>query len=153
MGKYIYEAVFHPDEEGGFWVSVPDLPGCVTEGDTLEEAAFMAADAMKTYVASLLKHNDEIPKANFCAKTNGDEKTMSIFFETDESYIIDGEVVSAAEAARELGLSPGRITHMIDSGILDGYRDGRRTYVTVSSIEKRKSSESKAGRPKKVATA
>jgi predicted RNase H-like HicB family nuclease len=32
------EVVIHPAEEGGFWVEVPALPGCVSEGDTLDEA-------------------------------------------------------------------------------------------------------------------
>ena len=30
-------AIVHPAEEGGFWAEVPALPGCVTQGDTLEE--------------------------------------------------------------------------------------------------------------------
>ena len=39
----------------------PDLPACFTYGDTHEESALMAADAARTYVASLLKHGDEVP--------------------------------------------------------------------------------------------
>lgn len=42
-------------------VTVPALPGCVTEGDTFEEAVEMAKDAIKAYCASLLKHRDPIP--------------------------------------------------------------------------------------------
>ena len=30
-------AIVHPAEEGGFWAEVPAMPGCVTQGDTLEE--------------------------------------------------------------------------------------------------------------------
>ena len=67
---------------------------------------------------------------------------MSVFVEADESYIVDGPVVSAAQAARELGVSAGRVTHMIDAGILDGYRSGRRTYVTEAS-----SSRAQGGAP------
>lgn len=69
--------------------------------------------------------------------------------ETDPSYIVEGDVVSAAEASRMLGVSPGRITHLLNAGILDGYREGRRTWVSVASIEKRLSEAVKAGRPKK----
>lgn len=32
------KVVLHPAEEGGFWVEVPALPGCVSEGETVEEA-------------------------------------------------------------------------------------------------------------------
>lgn len=38
MDRYIYPAIFDPCEEGGYSVTFPDLPGCITEGDTVEEA-------------------------------------------------------------------------------------------------------------------
>lgn len=46
MEKIIYPAIFHKDENRGYWVEFPDLPGCLTEGDTLEEAFLMAGDAL-----------------------------------------------------------------------------------------------------------
>ena len=53
--KHTYTAVFEPAEEGGFIVTFPALPGVVTEGDTLEEARAMAADAVRGYLESLAK--------------------------------------------------------------------------------------------------
>lgn len=38
MTKMTYLAIFHPEADGGYSVDFPDLPGCVTEGDTLSEA-------------------------------------------------------------------------------------------------------------------
>lgn len=38
MNRYSYPAVFHECEEGGFWISFPDFPECMTQGETLEEA-------------------------------------------------------------------------------------------------------------------
>ena len=38
MEKLLYPACFYPAEEGGYTVIIPDLPGCVTEGDSLQEA-------------------------------------------------------------------------------------------------------------------
>ena len=35
MEKLFYPAIFHEAEEGGFWVSFPDLPECLTEGDDM----------------------------------------------------------------------------------------------------------------------
>src|SRR5688572_75448 len=59
---YTYTVVFEPDEEaGGFTVTCPALRGLVTEGDTLEEARAMAADAIKGYLESLRKHGQPIP--------------------------------------------------------------------------------------------
>lgn len=57
-----YTAVFEPAEEGGYVVTVPALPGCITEGDTFEEAVEMAKDAIQAYVASLRKHKEPIPQ-------------------------------------------------------------------------------------------
>ena len=45
MNKVFYPAVFHP-EEVGFSVSVPDIDGCFSEGDTMEEAMEMTFDAI-----------------------------------------------------------------------------------------------------------
>jgi predicted RNase H-like HicB family nuclease len=33
----IFKAVIHTEEEGGYWAEVPDLPGCFTQGSTLDE--------------------------------------------------------------------------------------------------------------------
>lgn len=57
-----YTVIFEPAEEGGYIVSVPALPGCITEGDTFEEAVEMVKDAMKGYLAVLKKEGLEIPK-------------------------------------------------------------------------------------------
>ncbi len=35
--KMAYRAVVHAEEDGGYWAEVPDLPGCLTQGDTLDE--------------------------------------------------------------------------------------------------------------------
>ena len=47
-----------------------------------------------------------------------------------------------------LGVSAGRVTLILDSGILQGYRRGRRTYVTVESIEGRAATHPGTGRPR-----
>ena len=48
-----YTVIMTPDETGGYVVTCPALPGLVTEGDTLEEAREMAADAIRGYIESL----------------------------------------------------------------------------------------------------
>ena len=45
MGKYSYPVIFEP-EEIGFTVFVPDLPGCFTQGDSVEEALEYVQDAI-----------------------------------------------------------------------------------------------------------
>jgi predicted RNase H-like HicB family nuclease len=62
MAKYIYPAVFDPNENGGYTVTFPDLPGCVTEGDNLDEALLMAAEAMALHLYGMERDGDEIPE-------------------------------------------------------------------------------------------
>ena len=57
----IYPAVFEPCQEGGYLVTVPDLPGCVTEGDTLAEAILMGQDAASGWVLGELEENPPPP--------------------------------------------------------------------------------------------
>lgn len=47
MKKLLYPACFYPceDKPGAYTVVVPDLPGCISEGDSLEDAIAMATDA------------------------------------------------------------------------------------------------------------
>lgn len=51
---YQYEAIFDPNGEG-YTVTVPKLPGLVTEGDNMKEAREMAKDAIRCYLEALLK--------------------------------------------------------------------------------------------------
>lgn len=53
MENLRYTIIFHPEPEGGFTVTVPALPGCITYGKDLDEAKGMIADAIGAYVASL----------------------------------------------------------------------------------------------------
>lgn len=58
---YNYTVIFEPAEEGGYVVYVPALPGCVTQGDTFEEAEKMARDAIGGYIQALKDLDEEIP--------------------------------------------------------------------------------------------
>lgn len=73
---YHYTAVFEPAEEGGYIVSVPALPGLVTEGDTIEEARAMVKDAIRGYLESLLKNGEEIPVESGAANLERIEITI-----------------------------------------------------------------------------
>ena len=59
MSKYI--VYLEPAKEGGFIVSCPHFPGCVTQGETVKEAVEMVKDAIVGYIFSLKKHGDPIP--------------------------------------------------------------------------------------------
>lgn len=56
-----YEVVLQPEDEGGFSVSVPDLPGCHTQGETVEEALAMAKDAIEGYLETMEELGRPLP--------------------------------------------------------------------------------------------
>ena len=56
-----YRILLRKEAEGGYTVIVPSLPGCVTYGDTIEEAIEMAKEAIELYLESLKEHDEEIP--------------------------------------------------------------------------------------------
>lgn len=63
MSAYHYTIILHPDvEEGGYTVTVPALPGCVTQGETLEEAIAMAKDAIRLYIDTLTADGMPVPE-------------------------------------------------------------------------------------------
>lgn len=63
MKEYQYTVILHPDhEEGGYTVTVPALPGCITQGETLEEAIAMAKDAIRLHVEALRLEGEVVPE-------------------------------------------------------------------------------------------
>lgn len=64
MKKLFYPAIFHKAEEGGSWITFPDLPECITEGDDMEEAYNMAVDALGLALTDRIKSKEELPKAS-----------------------------------------------------------------------------------------
>jgi predicted RNase H-like HicB family nuclease len=44
------KAIVHPAEEGGYWAEVPALPGCFTEGETMEEVIANLQDAIRGWL-------------------------------------------------------------------------------------------------------
>jgi predicted RNase H-like HicB family nuclease len=57
-----FTAFFDRNKNGSYTVTVPSLPGLVTEGNTLEEARKMAEDAIQCYIEGLKKDREEIPE-------------------------------------------------------------------------------------------
>jgi len=58
---YEYTVFFEANEAGGYTVTVPSLPGLVTEGKDLDDARDMAKDAIRCYIEGLKKAKEPIP--------------------------------------------------------------------------------------------
>lgn len=62
VGKYTFTVIITPNDPDGYLVTCPALPGIVTEGNTLEEAREMAADAIACHLESLIEDGLPIPE-------------------------------------------------------------------------------------------
>ena len=61
MDQMSYRVLLRKEPEGGYTAIVPTLPGCVTFGDTIEEAIAMAKEAIELYLESLRAYGERIP--------------------------------------------------------------------------------------------
>jgi predicted RNase H-like HicB family nuclease len=59
--KLQYRVILQPAEEGGFTVVVPALPGCISEGDTREDALKNIKEAIEGWIEVSRKYGDVIP--------------------------------------------------------------------------------------------
>ncbi len=61
MAQLTYKIRLQKEQEGGYTVIVPSLPGCITYGTDIDEAITMAKEAIELYIESLAEHGEEIP--------------------------------------------------------------------------------------------
>jgi antitoxin HicB len=56
-----YTIVVEPEEDGGYYVTVPALPGCFTRGNTVEECRERAVEAIGVHIAGLRADGEAVP--------------------------------------------------------------------------------------------
>ena len=78
MEKLFYPAIFHEAEEGGFWVSFPDLPECLTEGDDMQQAYEMAVDALGLSLTSRKAEGEPIPTPTEINKVDAEDGILAV---------------------------------------------------------------------------
>jgi len=62
VDKYLFPAIFEPGGKKGYCITFPDLPGCITEGKSLEEALHMAKEALELHLYGMEEDGDLIPE-------------------------------------------------------------------------------------------
>jgi antitoxin HicB len=57
------QVILIPDNDvGGYTAIVPSLPGCISEGDTVEEALANIREAIELHIESMVEHGEEVPE-------------------------------------------------------------------------------------------
>jgi antitoxin HicB len=112
-----YPALFDPDEGGGFVVTFRDIPEAITQGDTLEEARSMAADALLTAMDFYFEDKRAVPAPS---KAKKGEDLVALPASVSAKVLllnamIDGKV-TPAELARRLNTTPQAVNRIVDIG-------------------------------------
>ena len=83
MNKIFYPAIFHKAEEGGFWITFPDIPECMTQGDDMQQAYEMAVDALGLAITSRQEEKIDLPTPSlpYDLTVNMDEFCVVIEFD------------------------------------------------------------------------
>lgn len=129
-----YEFEFIPEDVG--YSVLPYELDCYggTQGDDYNEACFMAADWLKCVLEDCAMRGIEPPKPTYghTPRNGGTNVVIGV-----EAGLETVRKMSASEAAEVLGVSRSRVSQLMKACLLDGYREGRNTWVTCDSVEAR----------------
>lgn len=78
MDKYVFPAIFHPENDGGYSIHFPDLKGCTTEGEDLADGSVMAREVLELYLYSLETDGQEIPEPAGRYKMKGEDFVVMV---------------------------------------------------------------------------
>jgi predicted RNase H-like HicB family nuclease len=89
-----YPVIIHKDKNSDYGVTVPDLPGCFSAGETIEEAIDMAKDAILCHIEGLLIDEEVIPKPSSIEKywDNPDYQDGALMLVEIDPSEVSGEI-------------------------------------------------------------
>ena len=104
-----YVALIHKDPDSAYGVSFPDLPGCYSAGDTIEEMTRNATDGLASFVRWLESDGDPVPQPRTPDAIMADSKLAED---------LEGATLMLVPLVRDLG-STTRINVSLDLGLLE----------------------------------
>ena len=66
--------ILPPEEGGGYLIEFPDLPGCISDGETIDEAITNGKDAMVCWVETAKRYGDEIPQSSLRSSEKNEQE-------------------------------------------------------------------------------
>lgn len=141
---HVYE--FEVFKDGDFYLAFPfDMEGG-TQGETFEEVCEMAVDWLKIDMEHRAMHEIPFPTSTFGNELQHGGERLVVAVEAGRDTV---EKMTASEAARRLGVTPGRVSQMMKSCQLEGFKEGGTVWITKGSVDARLEEAPKAGRPRK----
>ena len=144
---FVYEATIREDDEG-FFAEFDDIGAAYAAGKTLNETIEEAAGTLQLVLAEYLDTGMKLPEPTMKLSTE-DTLRVAIAVEVTQEFIERSKCMTVVEASKELGVTPSRISHMLNAGILQAVPYGKERLVTIASLNARKGNPQNAGRPRK----
>ena len=131
---YVWEFEFF--SSGGYIDAIPcgEYWGDGTFGESLEDAVDSAVDYLGSIVENSLVNDAELPAWEFGHKPENGGQIIAIAVERN---LEDIPSMTAADAARELGVSRARVAQLCKAGLLDSWMSGTNRMVTRNSVNAR----------------
>jgi len=105
-----YPVVIHKDGESGYGVSVPDLPGCFSAGDTLEEAVESAQEAIACHLEGLLMDGEPLP-----AMQSLETRQASDDYQGGVWALVDVDISKLSSKTKRINVTlPARVLAIVD---------------------------------------
>ncbi|MGL5872803.1 MAG: type II toxin-antitoxin system HicB family antitoxin [Xenococcaceae cyanobacterium] len=125
-----YPVVLHKDPETAYGVTVPDLPGCFSAGDTVDEALLNSIEAIECHIESLLIDGEEIPSP----------RTVENYFHNSDFAggtwaLVEVDLSKLSGKVRRVNVTiPERILNRIDS-FASSRGESRSGFLAAAALE------------------
>jgi len=149
MNRYIYEATLEKEDSGKYYVYFPEFSGVCTSGKDINEAVSKAGEALELAIATCLDDGNKLPAPRFRG-SEGNLVRIGISVIVTDEMRLRMKCVTPSEAAKMLGVSKGRISQLLDAGVIQPVPFGNERLVTLASIHERLCSPRLTGRPRKL---
>lgn len=146
----VYVREFEFFENEGMICAAPFGMEGATCGNDLLDAVEMAADWLRIHVLDALAKGREFPQG---VLGNRPAHGGTVIAVAVEASIRDVPAMTAADAARALGVSTARVSQLVSAGLLDSWKVGATRMVSEDSVLARKADAPKPGRPRETALA
>ncbi len=142
----VYMCDFELLDKGSRVVAVPIGLDGATEGYDFEDAVRMAADWLRETALDFQMRGEEWPDLPLGTEPNAGGRMVTMAVDASLDQV---PAMTAAEAARTLGVSTARVAQLCKAGHLESWRVGGTRMVSADSVEDRLAEDRGAGRPKK----
>ena len=105
-----FAVVIHKDESSGYGVTVPDLPGCFSAGDSIEEAILSGHEAIACHLEGLLMDGESIPE-----RTPVEAHQVNLEYKDGIWALIEVDVSKLSSRTRRVNITvPERVLAIVD---------------------------------------